>query len=80
MEGKGEGGRLEEEVEGGSRVLDISDGQRAGIRRTGSEVSLEGKLCSSWSNFVHDVASKRHVFLLENGTFHLGRTLMLAGS
>ena len=27
-------------MEGGTRVLDISDGQRASIRRTRSEVSL----------------------------------------
>ena len=43
-------------------------------------MTLEGDLCSSWSNFVHDAASKRYVFLLENSTFHLSRTLMLAGS
>ena len=65
---------------GGARVLDISDGHWASICRIESEVSLEGHLCSSFSNFVHDVASKRYVFLLENSTFHLSRTLLLAGS
>ena len=54
---------------GGSRVVDISDGLWASIRRTGSEVSLEGNLCSSWSNFGHDIASKRYVFLLEKALF-----------
>ena len=70
----------EEGGEGGSRVTDISDGHWASIRRTGSEVSLASHLCSSWSNFIHDIASKRYVFLLENSTFHLSRTLLLAGS
>ena len=42
--------------EGGSRVLDISDGQRASIRRTGSVMTLEGDLCSSVSNFVDHFA------------------------
>ena len=74
-EREGEGRRRRER----SCVLDNSDGQRASIRRTGSEVSLEGNLCSSWSNVVHDVASKRYVFLMENSTFHLSKTLMLAG-
>ena len=37
-EGRGREGRGG--VEGGTRVLDISDGQRASIRRTISEVSL----------------------------------------
>ena len=55
---------------GGSRVLDISDGHWASIRRVGSEVSLEGDLCSSLSNFVHDIASKKYVFLLKNSTVH----------
>ena len=41
---------------GGGRVLDISDGLWASIRRIGSEVSLEGNLCSSWSNFVDHFA------------------------
>ena len=68
--GEREGRGKEEEGggEGGSRVLDISDGQRASICRTGSEVSLEGDLCSSWSNFVDHFALKRCVFLLENST------------
>ena len=79
--GEREGRGKEEEGggEGGSRVLDISDGQRTSIRRTGSEVSLEGDLCSSWSNFVDDVALKRCVFLLENSMVHDIRTLMLEG-
>ena len=80
--GEREGRGREEEGggEGGSRVLDISDGQRASIRRTGSVMTLEGDLCSSVSNFVRDVASKMYVFQLENSTFHLSRTLLLAGS
>ena len=62
--GEREGRGKEEEGggQGGSRVLDISDGQRASIRRTGSVMTLEGDLCSSMSNFVHDVASKMYVF------------------
>ena len=80
--GEREGRRKEEEGggEGGSRVLDISDGHWASIRRTGSEVSLEGHLCSSWSHLVDHFALKKCVFLLENSTFHLSRTLLLAGS
>ena len=76
-------GRGEEEEgggKGGSRVLDILDGHWASVCRIGSEVSLEGDLCSSWSNFVDHFALKRCVFLLENSTFHLSRTLLLAGS
>ena len=70
--GEREGRGREEEGggEGGSRVLDISDGQRASIRRTGSEVSLDSHFCSSWSNFVHDVASKMYVFQLKDNIFH----------
>ena len=79
--GEREGRGKEEEGggEGGSRVLDISDGQRASIRRTGSVMTLEGDLCSSMSNFVDHFALKRCVFLLENSTFHLSRTLLLEG-
>ena len=77
-EGKGEGGRGGGE-EGGSRVLDISDSHWASIRRTGSEVSLEGHLCSSRSNLVDHFALKKCVFLLKNSMFHEIRTLMLEG-
>ena len=79
--GEREGRGKEEEGggEGGSRVLDISDGQRTSIRRTGSVMTLEGDLCSSMSNFVHDVASKMYVFQLENSMVHEIRTLMLEG-
>ena len=79
--GEREGRGKEEEGggEGGSRVLDILDGQRASIRRTGSVMTLEGDLCSSMSNFVHDVASKMYVFQLENSMVHEIRTLMLEG-
>ena len=56
--------------EGGSRVLDISDGHWASIRHTGSDVSLDSHFCSSWSNFVHDVASKMYVFQLKDSIFH----------
>ena len=79
------GGREEREKEergggeGGSRVLDISDGQRASIRRTGSVMTLEGDLCSSWSNLVDHFASKMYVFQLENSMVHEIRTLMLEG-
>ena len=78
------GGREEREEErgggeGGSRVLDISDGQRASIRRTGSVMTLEGDLCSSWSNLVDHFASKMYVFQLENSMVHEIRTLMLEG-
>ena len=59
--------------------LTISDGQRTSIRRTGSVMTLEGDLCSSMSNFVHDVASKMYVFQLENSMVHEIRTLMLEG-
>ena len=38
-----------------------------------------GDLCSSLSNFVHDIASKKYVFLLKNSTVHQIRTLMLEG-
>ena len=62
-----------------SSVLDFSDGHCASICRIGSEVSLEGNLCSSWSNFVHDIASTRYAFLLKNSTFHQIRTLFLEG-
>ena len=55
---------------GGSRVLDISDGQRARVGRTGSVMTLEGDLCSSMSNFVRDVASKMYVFQLKDNIFH----------
>ena len=76
---EGRGREREGGGEGGSRVLDISDGQRARVGRTGSEVSLEGDLCSSWSNFVDDVALKMYVFQLENSMVHEIRTLMLEG-
>ena len=66
--------------EGGSRVLDIFDGHWASICRVGSEVSLEGNLCSSWSNFVRDVASKNVLFSDERQHFSPNRTLMFAGS
>ena len=56
--------------EGGSRVLDISDGQRASIRRTGSVMTLEGDLCSSVSNFVDHFALKMYVFQLKDNIFH----------
>ena len=79
--GEREGRGKEEEGGGerGSRVLDISDGQRTSIRRTGSVMTLEGDLCSSMSNFVRDVASKMYVFQLENSMVHEIRTLMLEG-
>ena len=79
--GEREGRGREEEGggEGRSRVLDISDGQRASIRRTGSVMTLEGDLCSSWSNFVDHFASKMYVFQLENSMVHEIRTLMLEG-
>ena len=32
-------------------------------------MSLGGNLCLSWSNFVHDIASKKYVFILRNSTF-----------
>ena len=32
--------------EGGARVLDISDGHWASMRRTGSDVSLDSHFCS----------------------------------
>ena len=66
-------------MERGTRVLDISDGHWASIRRTGSEVSLEGHLCSSWSHLVDHFALKRCVFLLKNSMVHEIRTLMLEG-
>ena len=75
MEGKGE-----ERRRGGSCVLDISDGHWASNCRIGSELSLDGHLYSSLSNFVHDVASKKYVFLMKNSTFHLRRTLFFGGS
>ena len=70
--GEREGRGKEEEGggEGGSRVLDISDGHWASIRRTGSEVSLEGHLCSSWSHLVDHFASKMYVFQLKDNIFH----------
>ena len=68
--------RKDEEAKG---VLDISDGQRASICRIGSKVSLDDHLCLSWSNFVHDIALKRYVFLLKNSTFHKIRPLLLGG-
>ena len=81
--GKRRKGREREERrgggEGGSCVLDISDGHWASNCRIGSDVSLEGNLRSSWSNFVHDIASKRYVFLLKNSTFHYHRSLFLEG-
>ena len=55
--------------EGGYCVLDISDGQRAGIRRIGSEVSLDSHFCLSWSHLVDHVASKRYVFQLKTTFF-----------
>ena len=64
--------------EGGSCVIDISDGHWASSLPSGSVMILDDHLCSSWSNFVHDVASKRYVFLLKN-TFHPSRTLLLEG-
>ena len=33
-------------------------------------MTLEGHLCSSMSNFVHDVASKMYVFQLKDNIFH----------
>ena len=66
-------------MEGGTRVLDISDGQRVSIRRTGSEVSLDSHFCSSWSHLVDHFALKRCVFLLKNSMVHEIRTLMLEG-
>ena len=65
--------------EGGYCVLDILDGHWASIRRTGSVMTLEGDLCSSWSHLVQDVASKMYVFQLENSMVHEIRTLMLEG-
>ena len=67
-----EGRGREEEGGGGegSRVLDISDGQRASVGRIGCVMTLEGHLCSSMSNFVHDVASKMYVFQLKDNIFH----------
>ena len=55
--------------EGGSCVLDMSDGQWASNLRSGSVMSLGCHLCSSWSNFVHDIASKRFVFQLSKALF-----------
>ena len=80
--GEREGRGKEEEGggEGGSRVLDILDGQRASVGRIGCVMTLEGDLCSLWSNFVHDVASKMYVFSAERQHFSPNRTLMLAGS
>ena len=60
--GKGEGGIGEGRGEGGSRVLDILDGHWASVCRIGSVMTLEGDLCSSWSNFVRDIASKMYFF------------------
>ena len=80
MEVKGEGGRREGGGGEGSRVLDILDGQRASVGRIGCVMTLEGHLCSSMSNFVHDVASKMYVFQLKDKHFSPNRTLMLAGS
>ena len=57
-------------MEGGTRVLDILDGQRASIRRRRSEVSLGDHFGSSWSNFVDHVASKMYVFQLKESIFH----------
>ena len=80
LEGRGREGGQEGGGEGRSRVLDISDGQRASIRRTGSVMTLEGDLCSSWSNFVDDVASKiRTFFSWKTAWVHEIRTLMLEG-
>ena len=59
--------------------LTFSDGQRASIRRTGSVMTLEGDLCSSWSHLVQDVASTMYVFQLKNSMVHEIRTLMLEG-
>ena len=42
-------------------------------------MTLEGDLCSSMSNFIHDIASKMYVFQLENSMVHEIRTLMLEG-
>ena len=69
MEGKGEGGKGRGEKrrgggEGGSCLLDISDGHWASISRIGSGVSSDDHLGSSWSNFVHDIVSKRNVFFI----------------
>ena len=66
----GREGRVRERGRGGARVLDISDGQLASNLRSGSDVRLEGNLCSSWSNFVRDVASKRYVFQMKKSIFH----------
>ena len=70
--GEREGRGREEEGggEGGSRVLDISDGQRASIRRTGSVMTLEDDLCSSMSNFVDHFALKMYAFQLKDNIFH----------
>ena len=43
-------------------------------------MTLEGDLCSSWSNFVRDVASKMYFFQLKDSIFSPNRALMLAGS
>ena len=45
--------------EGGTCVLDISDGHWASISRIGSVMSVGDHLGSSWSNFVHDIAPNR---------------------
>ena len=42
-------------------------------------MTLEGDLCSSWSNLVDHFAFKRCVFLLKNSMVHEIRTLMLEG-
>ena len=70
--GEREGRGREEEGGGGegSRVLDILDGQRASVGRIGCVMTLEGHLCSSMSNFVHDIASKKYVFQLKDNIFH----------
>ena len=65
--------------EGGSRVLDISDGHWASNCRIGCVMTLEGDLCSSMSNLVDHFASKMYVFQLENSMVHEIRTLMLEG-
>ena len=82
-ERRGKGREREREKErggeGGSCVLDILYGVWASICRMGSVMSLGCHLCSSWSNFGHDIASRKYVFQLKNSTFHLHRTHFLEG-
>ena len=54
-------------------------GRASAVIGSGSVMTLEGDLCSSWSNFVDHVASKMYLFQLKNSMVHEIRTLMLEG-